>query len=66
MREASLFLAFSILGDNLNSSRRISMSKGAVCFCHSGDLDRMWTSGKGLPQPLTTRSGGVSLASRPL
>ena len=32
MREASLFLAFSILGDNLSSSRRISMSKGDRVF----------------------------------
>jgi hypothetical protein len=28
MREASLFLAFSTLGNNLDNSRRISMSKG--------------------------------------
>jgi hypothetical protein len=32
MREAALFLAFSILGDNLNSSRRISISKGERMF----------------------------------
>jgi hypothetical protein len=66
MREASLFLTFSIRADNLNSSSKISMSKGVVCFCHSGGLDRMWTSGTALPQPLLTRSEGVSLASHTL
>jgi len=34
MREASLFLAFSMLGDNLNGSRRISISKGDRVFLH--------------------------------